>query len=90
MSGGADSKAVSDLLQQFGHTELLILVLDILISDVPLDNRIKDKASSLFFCLRDSAVIENTRVNEPWSPTNEDSIADWKNKIRCNFFPCML
>ncbi|KAJ1351277.1 hypothetical protein KIN20_007259 [Parelaphostrongylus tenuis] len=82
--GGADGRATVDIWQQFGATETLVLALSVLTSDAPVDERIKEKAASLFYAFKDGPeLIDVEQVHEPdstWSPG--DSILEWKYKMR--------
>ncbi|VDO19325.1 unnamed protein product [Heligmosomoides polygyrus] len=84
--GGAEGRATVQLWQQFGPTEVLVLALSVLTSDSAVDERIKEKAASMFYSFKDSPElvdVEQVRgLDSTWSPG--DSIADWKHKMRLN------
>uniref|UniRef100_A0A0K0CWC2 Nucleoporin_N domain-containing protein n=1 Tax=Angiostrongylus cantonensis TaxID=6313 RepID=A0A0K0CWC2_ANGCA len=86
--GGADGRATVDLWQHFGATETLVLALTILTSDVPIDERIKEKAASLFFAFKDAPELVDVEqmheTDSTWSPG--DSILELKYKMRCAKF----
>ncbi|KAK5976218.1 hypothetical protein GCK32_008414 [Trichostrongylus colubriformis] len=82
-NGGAEGRATVQLWQQFGATEVLVLALSVLTSDSAVDERIKEKAASMFYSFKDTPElvdVEQTRVLDSWSPG--DSIAEWKHKMR--------
>ncbi|CAI4231980.1 unnamed protein product [Auanema sp. JU1783] len=84
--GGPDGRATADLLREFGQTELLFLALRLLCSDVPKDERVKDKAAALFYTLKDLPTAQGDVTHNPsWNPA-EDSIADWANRMRSPLF----
>ncbi|VDM64036.1 unnamed protein product [Angiostrongylus costaricensis] len=82
--GGADGRATVDVWQHFGATETLVLALTILTSDVPIDERIKEKAASLFFAFKDAPELVDVEqmyeTDSTWSPG--DSILELKYKMR--------
>ncbi|XGW31805.1 hypothetical protein V3C99_010182 [Haemonchus contortus] len=81
--GGAEGRATVQLWQQFGATEVLVLALSVLTSDLAVDERIKEKAASMFYSFKDTPElvdVEQTRGLDSWSPG--DSIAEWKHKMR--------
>ncbi|CAB3405853.1 unnamed protein product [Caenorhabditis bovis] len=82
--GGVEGKATLKLWQKLGSTEMLVLALRILASNVPLDERIKNKAEQILYSLKEAPeIVENDQMESEsvWSP-NESSIADWKNKMK--------
>ncbi|PIO66838.1 hypothetical protein TELCIR_11429 [Teladorsagia circumcincta] len=83
--GGAEGRATVQLWQQFGATEVLVLALSVLTSELAVDERIKEKAASIFYSFKDTPElvdVEQTRgLESTWSPG--DSIAEWKHKMRC-------
>ncbi|KAK6748294.1 hypothetical protein RB195_001115 [Necator americanus] len=82
--GGAEGRAAMQLWQQFGATEALVLALSVLTSESAVDERIKDKAASMFYSFKDGPELvdaEQVRgLDSTWSPG--DSLAEWKHKMR--------
>ncbi|WKY04656.1 hypothetical protein Q1695_005570 [Nippostrongylus brasiliensis] len=82
--GGAEGRATVQLWQQFGATEVLVLALSVLTSELAVDDRIKEKAATMFYSFKDNPElidIEHVRgLDTTWSPG--DSIAEWKHKMR--------
>ncbi|RCN50020.1 hypothetical protein ANCCAN_03849 [Ancylostoma caninum] len=82
--GGAEGRATMQLWQQFGATEVLVLALSVLTSEAAVDERIKDKAASMFYSFKDGPeLVEAEQIrgfDSTWSPG--DSLAEWKYKMR--------
>ncbi|EYC31518.1 hypothetical protein Y032_0004g2199 [Ancylostoma ceylanicum] len=82
--GGAEGRATMQLWQQFGATEVLVLALSVLTSEAAVDERIKDKAASMFYSFKDGPELVDAEqirgFDSTWSPG--DSLAEWKYKMR--------
>lgn len=96
--GGPDGKATAELLRDFGQTELLVLALHILTSDIPQDTKLRDRVvsnilrfhvvvqvASLFYSLKDVPTSETMDGinNLAYSPNGNDSLSEWGQRIRC-------
>ncbi|UMM31334.1 hypothetical protein L5515_012851 [Caenorhabditis briggsae] len=82
--GGVEGNATLQLWQKIGPTEILILAFRILVSDTPIDERIRGKAEQLLYSIKENPeIIDNGRLTDQstWSP-NDSSMAEWRHRMK--------